>query len=199
MPDGDGLTIQLMQGFDPVAQFTTYIDAQPNNQRHPLFIPTPSPRLYSPARQDFGRTTPVMASTLPFIDSSAPGLGTVRLPPLDSSPHQQHEPPFVHVPGQQLSSGQTLPSRSRNTPRTGLATEHRDRTASTIGIFQCDWKGCDARPTFHRSADLWRHIKHLHLSPGSHVCLIDGCGRSFNRNDNLTEHALRVHGYPSIR
>lgn len=127
MPDGDGLTILLMQGFDPVAQFTTYINAQPNDQQHPLFIPTPSPRLYSPARQDFGRTTPVMASTLPFIDRSAPGLGTVPLPPLASSPRQQHDPSFVHVPGQQLSSGQTLPARSRNTPRIGPATEHRDR------------------------------------------------------------------------
>ncbi|RAH81976.1 hypothetical protein BO86DRAFT_389223 [Aspergillus japonicus CBS 114.51] len=177
-----------------------YTDSQLGTQQHPLFIPIPSPKDSSLAGQHFDPTSTVPASTLPSIDSSTPGLDPKPLPPLDSSVRQQHDPSSAHVPCQQLSSGQTLvPSRSRNTTPAGPATKRRDRSASTARIFQCNWAGCDTRPTFNRPADLWRHIKHLHLSPGSHVCLIDGCGRSFNRNDNLTEHALRVHGYQSTR
>lgn len=60
--------------------------------------------------------------------------------------------------------------------------------------FQCKWKDCRSTQSFGRLNVLWRHIETQHLFPGAYKCHREGCGRSFNRKDNLGEHALRVHG-----
>ncbi|PYH83336.1 hypothetical protein BO82DRAFT_400727 [Aspergillus uvarum CBS 121591] len=106
---------------------------------------------------------------------------------------RQHYPSAVRVPGQQLPGAQDVSPRSRNTARPALAAEHRDSPV------QCDWRGCGTRPTFKRTADLWRHIKSLHLWPGSYVCPDEGCRDRFNRDDNRHDHAMRMHGHQGPR
>ncbi|PLB47414.1 hypothetical protein P170DRAFT_240654 [Aspergillus steynii IBT 23096] len=57
---------------------------------------------------------------------------------------------------------------------------------------QCEWKGCTYEKGFKRDADLWRHIKSLHLAP-SYRCGFPGCSRLFNRKDKIKEHVDKAH------
>ncbi|RAL17379.1 uncharacterized protein BO97DRAFT_439320 [Aspergillus homomorphus CBS 101889] len=61
----------------------------------------------------------------------------------------------------------------------------------------CQWSGCRTEATFRRQVDLWRHIRHLHLSPRSIICPHQSCGRVFNRDANLREHLSHIHQEPS--
>lgn len=57
----------------------------------------------------------------------------------------------------------------------------------------CKWEGCKYEGSFHRVADLLRHIRTVHISPGSYTCPVAGCLKSFNRRDNLEAHVQRIH------
>ncbi|PYI19598.1 hypothetical protein BO99DRAFT_137642 [Aspergillus violaceofuscus CBS 115571] len=190
-----------MQDSDPLTQLMAYTDPQLDPQQQPpsLFFHAPTSDRFSPARQYTGPTSTVTADSSSVTDNSTLGLGTSQFLPQESSLHRQHHGSSANVPSSQLSGTDVVSPRSKNAGRPDTAAERRNSTVSRTSTLQCDWRGCDTHPTFNRAADLWRHIKHLHLSPASHVCWIDGCGRSFNRPDNLTEHALRVHGYRSTR
>ncbi|KAE8359566.1 hypothetical protein BDV27DRAFT_149476 [Aspergillus caelatus] len=58
---------------------------------------------------------------------------------------------------------------------------------------RCKWEGCTSTKCFNREADLLRHVKTIHIAPRSYRCNVDGCFKSFNTDDNLKEHILRVH------
>ncbi|EAU39310.1 predicted protein [Aspergillus terreus NIH2624] len=66
------------------------------------------------------------------------------------------------------------------------------KSRSSTQRFRCDRNGCDYTGTFGRKAELMRHIESKHVNPGAHKCPAPGCGRVFNRKDNLEEH-MRVH------
>jgi hypothetical protein len=57
----------------------------------------------------------------------------------------------------------------------------------------CKWEGCKYEGSFRRVADLLRHIRTVHISPGSYTCPVAGCLKSFNRRDNLEAHVQRIH------
>jgi hypothetical protein len=58
----------------------------------------------------------------------------------------------------------------------------------------CKWEGCKHTRSFSREADLVRHIKTVHISPGSYICPEVGCRKACSRKDNLEAHRQRVHG-----
>ncbi|KAJ5726843.1 hypothetical protein N7493_005870 [Penicillium malachiteum] len=70
-------------------------------------------------------------------------------------------------------------------------TKEKSRTAR----FQCDWPGCQYSGSFGRNTELQRHIKTLHVLPGSFKCPVSGCCVSCNREDNLKSHQRNVHGW----
>jgi hypothetical protein len=57
----------------------------------------------------------------------------------------------------------------------------------------CKWAACNYSGSFRRAADLMRHLKTTHVSPGSYVCPAADCHKSFNRKDKMDEHVRRVH------
>ncbi|KAE8356033.1 hypothetical protein BDV28DRAFT_145535 [Aspergillus coremiiformis] len=91
-------------------------------------------------------------------------------------------PPSVQAMRSQ-STGR-LPSN----PATVNERENRDRRH-----LRCRWEGCTFTRAFNRDADLVRHLKTIHISPRSYRCTVDGCFKSFNREDRLNDHKLRVH------
>ncbi|KAJ5618663.1 hypothetical protein N7528_006774 [Penicillium herquei] len=66
---------------------------------------------------------------------------------------------------------------------------------SRTARFHCDWPGCQYRGSFGRNTELQRHIKNLHVLPGSYKCPVPGCRVSCNRDDNLKSHQRNVHGW----
>ncbi|RAH49545.1 uncharacterized protein BO95DRAFT_459937 [Aspergillus brunneoviolaceus CBS 621.78] len=175
-----------MQNYDFMAHTPAHIDPQLDRQQHPLNSPTAHAGRSSQVRERAGSTRNL---------------------------RRQHYPSAGHVPGQQSPGAQVTSPRSRHTARPAFAAEHRDRCScppfciprssftangkgragSTPSPVQCNWRGCGTRPTFNRPLDLWRHIKSLHLWPGSYRCPDEGCGELFNRNDNRHDHAMRMH------
>ena len=59
--------------------------------------------------------------------------------------------------------------------------------------FSCKWEGCQYPRPFGREAELVRHLKSVHIKPGAYICPDLGCGKPFNRKDNLDAHRQRVH------
>ncbi|KAL2835421.1 hypothetical protein BJY01DRAFT_252658 [Aspergillus pseudoustus] len=143
--------------------------------------------------------------------------------PLNSGPPAAAAPLYFHVPAPnlhstfqhqaiQLQSTQPhppsallninsgrVPERTMLGPN-GLATGPLalGTVAPTPGtrppaILKCEWHGCTYRGTFSRPGQLRRHVNTKHISPGSFVCPVTECGRSFNRKDNLGAHMQRVH------
>ncbi|KAJ0419559.1 hypothetical protein BJY00DRAFT_313942 [Aspergillus carlsbadensis] len=60
-------------------------------------------------------------------------------------------------------------------------------------VLVCEWRGCNYTGTFSRHAQLKRHVDTKHIYPGSFVCPVPGCGRAFNRKDNLGVHFRQFH------
>ncbi|PYI09424.1 hypothetical protein BO78DRAFT_38651 [Aspergillus sclerotiicarbonarius CBS 121057] len=60
-----------------------------------------------------------------------------------------------------------------------------------ITRLRCRRMGCTSTSSFTREADLWRHIRNLHVTPGSYPCLI--CGRRFNQEYNQRNHMRTRH------
>jgi hypothetical protein len=58
----------------------------------------------------------------------------------------------------------------------------------------CKWEGCKNTHPFSREADLLRHVKSVHISPGSYTCSEPRCRKSCSRKDNLAAHRQRIHG-----
>ncbi|RAK96518.1 uncharacterized protein BO80DRAFT_449248 [Aspergillus ibericus CBS 121593] len=56
---------------------------------------------------------------------------------------------------------------------------------------RCGWAGCAYTGSFTREADLWRHIRNLHVAPGSFPCFI--CGQTFNQLYNQRSHMRARH------
>ncbi|KAL5356397.1 hypothetical protein BJX96DRAFT_105859 [Aspergillus floccosus] len=81
------------------------------------------------------------------------------------------------------------PQPTRNRPTTG-AQERSD-----TGLFRCQWKDCAYSGSFGRRTELRRHVETQHLAPSAYRCSERGCGRLFNRRDNLDEHLRRVHSW----
>ncbi|OJJ70059.1 hypothetical protein ASPBRDRAFT_650104 [Aspergillus brasiliensis CBS 101740] len=95
------------------------------------------------------------------------------------------------VPGQELTS-----SSPGNSISPAPATAKGRQVPGTFrGPFQCKWEGCRYTGSFHREADLLRHLRTLHISPAIHRCGIDNCGSVFNRKDNLRDHTRRYHSH----
>jgi len=68
-----------------------------------------------------------------------------------------------------------------------------DVEAGQEAAMRCKWEGCTYRGCFARKEDLERHVKSVHISPGSYPCSAVGCGKVFNRKDNRDEHFRRRH------
>ncbi|KAJ5870398.1 hypothetical protein N7455_005339 [Penicillium solitum] len=122
------------------------------------------------------------AVTSQFMGYSTPMPGQPT--PISAQPaHAMQSPP------------QCIPNRDarvRNQRSRVCPMPHKAKASAEP--FQCKWKDCRSTQSFGRLNVLWRHIETQHLFPGAYKCHREGCGRSFNRKDNLGEHALRVHG-----
>ncbi|KAL4913339.1 hypothetical protein BDW62DRAFT_167153 [Aspergillus aurantiobrunneus] len=57
----------------------------------------------------------------------------------------------------------------------------------------CKWDGCESTTYFRREADLWRHIRTIHISPRAYPCPEKKCLRAFGRKDHLDQHTRRRH------
>jgi hypothetical protein len=57
----------------------------------------------------------------------------------------------------------------------------------------CKWEGCKFERSFGREAELLRHIRTTHISPGLYACPEAGCRKSCSRKDNLQAHRRRAH------
>ncbi|RDW68828.1 uncharacterized protein DSM5745_08588 [Aspergillus mulundensis] len=63
----------------------------------------------------------------------------------------------------------------------------------TRRVFRCKWQGCDGSHYFKREGDLVRHLRTIHISPGSYPCHAEGCTKVFGRRDHLCQHTKRRH------
>lgn len=73
-----------------------------------------------------------------------------------------------------------------------LISTHREDYI-TGGPLVCEWRGCRYAGSFGNPNSLIRHVRATHVSPRSFLCPFQGCGRPFNRKDNLDAHILRSH------
>lgn len=122
------------------------------------------------------------AVTSQLMGYSAPMLGQ----PTTISPQPVHA---MQSPPQCIAN---IDTRVRSQGSRAYPRPHKAEASAEP--FECKWKGCQSTKSFGRLNVLWRHIETQHLFPGAYKCHREGCGRSFNRKDNLGEHALRVHG-----
>ncbi|KAL4908896.1 hypothetical protein BDW74DRAFT_74383 [Aspergillus multicolor] len=106
--------------------------------------------------------------------------------------HQWH--PTVGTASAQSFEGQNTRDSLRPNIPSGFAGRLHSAYDASPRVLRCEWKDCPHRNPFRREGDLLRHVKGAHVSPRSFVCTIDGCWKSFNRNDNLQEHVRRCHG-----
>ncbi|KAH8700485.1 hypothetical protein BGW36DRAFT_374239 [Talaromyces proteolyticus] len=65
--------------------------------------------------------------------------------------------------------------------------------ANQTAAMECKWEGCKYNGHFARTVDLERHVKSVHISPGSYQCPAEGCCKFFNRKDNCNAHFNRRH------
>ncbi|KAB8264686.1 hypothetical protein BDV32DRAFT_117399 [Aspergillus pseudonomiae] len=164
--------------------------AQPASQQHamssypqrdlPAGDPTPNPH-----------TSPGIAP----LANEDPGHGNQATIGGDSAFPNADQPQSMtsalraEQPSEQLANSQaTANARGARTPR--RSPQPRDNGTA---LFQCGWKDCTYDGTFGREAELIRHVKLLHVSPRSYECRMPGCGRVFNRRDNLFDHRRRAH------
>ncbi|PYI09408.1 hypothetical protein BO78DRAFT_38564 [Aspergillus sclerotiicarbonarius CBS 121057] len=114
------------------------------------------------------------------------GYVSAPLPVTGNNPHHTYTPHENYMHGIAPAPGPfpTCPNRRGSAVETHRQASHDLR---------CQWKDCTTRPTFNRWEDLSRHIKTIHVFPHSYVCPVIGCGRLFNRKDNLEEHMSRHH------
>lgn len=61
-------------------------------------------------------------------------------------------------------------------------------------VLRCQWKDCTYTRAFGRPKDLMRHIETQHVSPKAYKCWFPGCGKEYNRDDNLRVHLRKAHG-----
>ncbi|KAJ5501182.1 hypothetical protein N7453_005999 [Penicillium expansum] len=90
------------------------------------------------------------------------------------------------------SPPQRIPNRDTQVRKRPRACPKAHKAETPTGPFKCGWNGCLSTKSFGRLNVLWRHIETQHLLPGAYKCHREGCGKSFNRKDNLGEHVLRV-------
>ncbi|KAH8699079.1 hypothetical protein BGW36DRAFT_377256 [Talaromyces proteolyticus] len=116
----------------------------------------------------------------------------------DPQPHSTIIPEMGHdqddIP--RLLLGHAKPNIESNTFMDNPIEKHHpsaitNHTTKTIS-FQCEWKGCAYEGKFKHKRALMRHVESLHVSPGLYECHTAGCGRKYNRKDNLAEHQRRL-------
>lgn len=79
-----------------------------------------------------------------------------------------------------------------------IEEKSEDRQGSAVPgkeTLKCRWKDCQYTGTFGRKTDLMRHLETQHVSTKAYKCSFPGCGRRFNRDDNLQGHLRKVHGH----
>ncbi|KNG91508.1 hypothetical protein ANOM_000048 [Aspergillus nomiae NRRL 13137] len=165
---------------------------QPASQQHAMSsdpqhdLPTvdaTSPDLYS---------TSLMAPSTndnPGLSNQATIGGDSLFPNASNQPHSMTLAPRAEQPSEQLANPRAAANaRTARTPRRSLQPGGNGST-----LFRCGWKDCTYDGTFGREAELMRHVKLLHVSPRSYECRMLGCGRVFNRRDNLLDHRRRAH------
>jgi uncharacterized Zn-finger protein len=91
-----------------------------------------------------------------------------------------------------------LPSRGMSPDflRGSSSTNCSESTNATISgplPLRCYWPACTYTGTFSKKGQLTRHVNTKHISPGSFECPQLGCGKAFDRKDNLGEHMRRIH------
>ncbi|KAE8415233.1 hypothetical protein BDV36DRAFT_263237 [Aspergillus pseudocaelatus] len=103
--------------------------------------------------------------------------------------------PYGYLPSNTTLAPHTLPvqPQSMKAQRETGAKETKESGKNHRLVQRCKWEGCTSIKCFNREADLLRHVKTIHIAPRSYRCNVDGCFKSFNRDDNLKEHMLRVH------
>ncbi|PLB51645.1 hypothetical protein P170DRAFT_422635 [Aspergillus steynii IBT 23096] len=155
----------------------TLIDPTIPNNTPPTFwddSPCAMPFDQSSQPTPFMGQTPVRDCTIALQTAMQPPFFT---PQLQDNPNIFRPNNATHLPAhgfEQLAP--ELPTRSQNPwPR------------------RCEWVGCDYSGTFNRKAELMRHLEEKHVAPGSHICPVRRCHRSFNRGYNLRNHVRVKH------
>ncbi|KAJ5483295.1 hypothetical protein N7530_002541 [Penicillium desertorum] len=113
-----------------------------------------------------------------------------------SVPQQQNATSARIAADLDLSQEPAVISRGRNNTRSSARRRQISGSSSHSHDdpqFQCKWKGCGYRGTFKRESSLVRHIRKIHISPLAHPCPVQGCGKVFNRADNLAQHTRSNH------
>ncbi|KAJ5154536.1 uncharacterized protein N7500_009975 [Penicillium coprophilum] len=89
------------------------------------------------------------------------------------------------------ASNELSQNKRSRTLRGGGKIKARD--SESYGTFKCEWKGCRYDRLFSRKGVLMRHIETQHVTPGAFKCPDPGCGRAFNRRENLKAHRQTIH------
>lgn len=126
------------------------------------------------------------------------------------SPHHNAYGAYLAIHQQHASNSQTDPlyispqiaanTKNEESIQQTVSKPERDpdtatRPPATLRFSKlCKWEGCKYADPFSRAADLLRHVKTVHISPGSYTCSEPRCGKSCSRKDNLAAHRQRIHG-----
>ncbi|CEL08218.1 hypothetical protein ASPCAL11369 [Aspergillus calidoustus] len=164
--------------------------------------------LWVPSTQDIASGIPMLPpnTELPYEDFGYPdgrGAGqSINLTYKTNTLVSQILPGSQHPTPQVVNTSPRPNYTSHGKPSTQRVSTPSPRDFSPRSL-KCEWRGCTYTGTFSRPAQLKRHADTQHIYPGSFVCPVSGCDKTFNRKDNLGVNLRQMHhsdeGHPQCQ